>query len=128
MVWWHWTNGRIANYHTDKSDRDMLDVLIARQGSGTPSADEVSACSCCSPAIHTSRVSADRVDAPSRDAYAAIDETRRKLYGDGRSVVSMLQIPQLESSAERDTLRLHPPLIILMRVAREFGAKAAVHE
>ncbi|OOD77880.1 cytochrome P450, partial [Mycobacterium tuberculosis] len=48
-----------------------------------------------------------------RDAYAAVIDELDELYGDGRSVSfhALRQIPQLENVL-KETLRLHPPLII----------------
>lgn len=66
-----------------------------------------------------------------RDAYAAVIDELDELYGDGRSVSfhALRQIPQLENVL-KETLRLHPPLIILMRVAKgEFEVQGhRIHE
>lgn len=120
-------NGRIANPPTDKSDRDMLDVLIAvKAETGTPrfSADEITGMfiSMMFAGHHTSSGTASWTLIElmrHRDAYAAVIDELDELYGDGRSVSfhALRQIPQLENVL-KETLRLHPPLIILMRVAK----------
>jgi sterol 14-demethylase len=52
------------------------------------------------------------------DVYAALLTELDELYSDGRSVSfhALRQIPLLENVI-KETLRLHPPLIILMRMA-----------
>lgn len=132
-------NGRIANPPTDKSDRDMLDVLIAvKAETGTPrfSADEITGMfiSMMFAGHHTSSGTASWTLIElmrHRDAYAAVIDELDELYGDGRSVSfhALRQIPQLENVL-KETLRLHPPLIILMRVAKgEFEVQGhRIHE
>jgi sterol 14-demethylase len=53
------------------------------------------------------------------DVYAGVIDELEELYADGQSVSfhALRQIPKLENVL-KETLRLHPPLIILMRVAR----------
>jgi sterol 14-demethylase len=54
------------------------------------------------------------------DVYAAVLKELEELYADGQSVSfhALRQIPQLENVL-KESLRLHPPLIILMRVAKD---------
>ena len=61
---------------------------------------------------------AHRTAAPSR-FYAEVQQELDDLYADGQEVSfhALRQIPKLEN-ALKETLRLHPPLIILMRVAQ----------
>ena len=65
------------------------------------------------------------------DVYADVVAELEELYGDGQEVSfhALRQIPKLENVL-KETLRLHPPLIILMRVARgEFEvAGFPIHE
>jgi sterol 14-demethylase len=53
------------------------------------------------------------------DIYAGVINELDERYGDGQSVSfhALRQIPRLENVL-KETLRLHPPLIILMRVAK----------
>jgi sterol 14-demethylase len=53
------------------------------------------------------------------DVYAEVVAELEELYADGQEVSfhALRQIPKLENVL-KETLRLHPPLIILMRVAR----------
>jgi sterol 14-demethylase len=87
--------GRLAAPPANKADRDMLDVLVSiKDEEGVP------------------RFSADDVY---RDIVAELEE----LYADGQEVSfhALRQIPLLDNVV-KETLRLHPPLIILMRVAQ----------
>ena len=65
------------------------------------------------------------------DVYADVVAELEELYADGQEVSfhALRQIPQVENVL-KETLRLHPPLIILMRVARgEFEvAGYPIHE
>jgi sterol 14alpha-demethylase len=111
----------------DKGDRDMLDVLITvkdEQGNPRFSADEITGMfiSMMFAGHHTSSGTAswtliELLRHP--DVYAAVVNELNELYADGQSVSfhALRQIPQLENVL-KETLRLHPPLIILMRVAK----------
>ena len=119
-------NQRVANPPADKSDRDMLDVLVSiKDDDGNPrfSADEVTGMfiSLMFAGHHTSSGTAswtliELIRHP--DAYAQVIKELDELYADGQSVSfhALRQIPRLENVL-KETLRLHPPLIILMRVA-----------
>lgn len=54
------------------------------------------------------------------DYYAKVQQELDDLYSDGQEVSfhALRQIPHLDN-ALKETLRLHPPLIILMRVAQD---------
>jgi sterol 14alpha-demethylase len=120
-------NQRIANPPADKSDRDMLDVLVSiKDEEGHPrfSADEVTGMfiSLMFAGHHTSSgTSAWTLIELMRhpDAYAEVVKELDDLYADGQEVSfhALRQIPKLENVL-KETLRLHPPLIILMRVAQ----------
>ncbi|MBV8928358.1 MAG: cytochrome P450 [Mycobacteriaceae bacterium] len=111
----------------DKSDRDMLDVLITiRDESGNPrfTADEITGMfiSMMFAGHHTSSGTAswtliELLRHP--DIYTEVRKELEELYADGQSVSfhALRQIPHLENVL-KETLRLHPPLIILMRVAK----------
>ncbi|MGW1737308.1 cytochrome P450 [Nocardia sp. NPDC001965] len=120
-------NGRIANPPADKEDRDLLDVLVSVQKEdGTPhfSASEVTG-------IFISMMFAGHHTTSGTAAWSVIELLRHpevlsgvvkeldELYADGQEVSfhALRQIPQLEAVL-KETLRLHPPLIILMRVAQ----------
>jgi sterol 14-demethylase len=117
------TSGSLA----DKGDRDMLDVLITvKDEHGNPrfSADEITGMfiSMMFAGHHTSSGTAswtliELLRHP--DVYAAVVNELNELYADGQSVSfhALRQIPRLENVL-KETLRLHPPLIILMRVAK----------
>ncbi len=119
--------GRVANPPTDKSDRDMLDVLVSiRDERGNPrfSADEVTGMfiSLMFAGHHTSSGTSswtliEILRHP--DVYAEVMAELDDLYADGQEVSfhALRQIPKLENVL-KETLRLHPPLIILMRVAQ----------
>jgi sterol 14alpha-demethylase len=118
---------RTMNPPTDKSDRDMLDVLISvKEESGEPrfSADEITGMfiSMMFAGHHTSSGTAawtliELLRHP--DVSAEVIKELDELYSDGQSVSfhALRQIPRLENVL-KETLRLHPPLIILMRVAK----------
>jgi sterol 14alpha-demethylase len=119
--------GRIANPPTDKNDRDMLDVLVTiKDEDGNPrfTADEVTGMfiSMMFAGHHTSSGTAswtliELLRHPS--VYAEVINELEELYADGQEVSfhALRQIPKLENVL-KETLRLHPPLIILMRVAK----------
>ncbi|WP_063057812.1 cytochrome P450 [Nocardia sienata] len=120
-------NGRIANPPAGKADRDLLDVLVSVQKEdGTPhfSASEVTG-------IFISMMFAGHHTTSGTAAWSVIELLRHpevlsgvvkeldELYADGQEVSfhALRQIPRLEAVL-KETLRLHPPLIILMRVAQ----------
>lgn len=119
-------NQRVANPPTDKSDRDMLDVLVSiKDEEGTPrfSADEVTGMfiSLMFAGHHTSSGTSawtliELIRHP--EVYAEVLAELEELYADGQEVSfhALRQIPKLDNVV-KETLRLHPPLIILMRVA-----------
>ncbi|WP_280264137.1 cytochrome P450 [Nocardia wallacei] len=119
---------RIANPPAGKQDRDMLDVLVSiRDEQGAPrfSASEITG-------IFISMMFAGHHTTSGTAAWTVIELLRHpeqlasviaeldELYADGKDVSfhALRQIPQLEAVL-KETLRLHPPLIILMRVARD---------
>jgi sterol 14-demethylase len=120
-------NQRIANPPTDKADRDMLDVLVSiKDDEGNPrfSADEVTGMfiSLMFAGHHTSSGTSawtliELIRHP--DVYSEVVKELDDLYADGQEVSfhALRQIPKLENVL-KETLRLHPPLIILMRVAK----------
>ena len=119
---------RIADPPDDKADRDMLDVLVSHHRTTTAtlrfSADEVTGMfiSLMFAGHHTSAgTSAWTLIELMRhpDVYAAVTAELDELYADGQEVSfhALRQIPELENVI-KETLRLHPPLIILMRVAQ----------
>lgn len=118
---------RSANPPTDRDDRDLLDVLISVPGDdGGPrfSASEITG-------IFISMMFAGHHTTSGTAAWTIIELLRHpellarvvteldELYTDGQDVSyhALRQIPLLEA-ALKETLRLHPPLIILMRVAQ----------
>ncbi|MFI1914621.1 cytochrome P450 [Nocardia sp. NPDC020380] len=124
----HIMAGRMANPPQGKDDRDMLDVLVSvRDEHGNPrfSASEVTG-------IFISMMFAGHHTTSGTAAWTIIELLRNpevlhrvvteldELYADGADVSfhALRQIPQLEAVL-KEVLRLHPPLIILMRVARE---------
>jgi len=120
-------NRRLANPPADKSDRDMLDVLVSitdEEGNARFSADEVTGMfiSLMFAGHHTSSgTSAWTLIELMRhpESYAEVVTELDELYADGQEVSfhALRQIPKLENVL-KETLRLHPPLIILMRVAQ----------
>ena len=120
-------DARIANPPTDKNDRDMLDVLVmVKDEDGNPrfSADEVTGMfiSMMFAGHHTSSGTASWTLIESLrhpGVYAEVINELEELYADGQEVSfhALRQIPKLENVL-KETLRLHPPLIILMRVAK----------
>ncbi|RDI35889.1 sterol 14-demethylase [Rhodococcus sp. AG1013] len=118
---------RIANPPRGKEDRDMLDVLVSiKDENGTErfSADEITG-------IFISMMFAGHHTTSGTAAWTLIELLRHPdfmqrvtaeldgLYGDGSDITfaGLRQIPILESVL-KETLRLHPPLILLLRVAR----------
>jgi len=120
-------NSRIANPPKDKSDRDMLDILISiKDEDGNPrfTANEITGMfiSLMFAGHHTSSGTSswtliELIRHP--EVYSAVTKELDELYSDGQEVSfhALRQIPQLENVI-KETLRLHPPLIILMRVAQ----------
>jgi sterol 14-demethylase len=118
---------RLANPPKDKSDRDMLDVLVSIKdddGNARFSADEVTGMfiSLMFAGHHTSSGTSawtliELIRHP--DVYAEVIKELDELYADGQEVSfhALRQIPKLDNVV-KETLRLHPPLIILMRVAK----------
>ena len=121
-------NGRIAAGRPDKADRDMLDVLITikdEEGNLRFSANEITGMfiSMMFAGHHTSSGTSswtliELLRNP--DVLAAVTAELDDLYADGEAVSfhALRQIPKLENVI-KETLRLHPPLIILMRVAKD---------
>jgi sterol 14alpha-demethylase len=111
-----------------REERDMLDVLVSlRKDDGSPhfSADEITGMfiSMMFAGHHTSSGTAAwtliellRNPDVMQDVVAELDE----LYADGSAVSfqALREIPRLES-ALKETLRLHPPLVLLLRVVKE---------
>ena len=120
-------NQRIANPPDDKAKRDMLDVLVSikdDEGNLRFSADEITG-------MFISLMFAGHHTSAGTSAWTLIELMRHSeiynqvtaeledLYADGQEVSfhALRQIPKLENVI-KETLRLHPPLIILMRVAQ----------
>lgn len=120
-------NGRIANPPRGKEDRDMLDVLVSIKDDDDTlrfSADEITG-------IFISMMFAGHHTTSGTAAWSLIELLRHpdamrqvtteldELYADGADISfhALRQIPVLEAVI-KETLRLHPPLIILLRVAR----------
>ena len=118
---------RIANPPQDKSRRDMLDVLVTitdDDGNLRFSSDEITG-------MFISLMFAGHHTSSGTSAWTLIELLRQRkiladvtaeldtLYADGQQVSfhALRQIPKLENVI-KETLRLHPPLIILMRVAQ----------
>lgn len=118
---------RIANPPKDKSDRDLLDVLVSikdAEGNAQFSANEITGMfiSLMFAGHHTSSGTSswtliELLRHP--EVYAQVQQELDDLYADGQEVSfhALRQIPKLENVL-KETLRLHPPLIILMRVAQ----------
>jgi len=121
-------DGRIANPPKGKEDRDLLDVLVSiKDDDGNPrfTANEVTGMfiSLMFAGHHTSSGTSswtliELLRHP--DVYAQVQAELDDLYADGQEVSfhALRQIPKLDNSL-KETLRLHPPLIILMRVAQD---------
>ncbi|WP_287217445.1 cytochrome P450 [Rhodococcus sp. (in: high G+C Gram-positive bacteria)] len=118
---------RIANPPQGKEDRDLLDVLVSvpdENGDPRFSADEVTG-------IFISMMFAGHHTTSGTAAWALIELLRNPeymrqvageldgIYADGQDVSfhALRQIPVLEAVL-KETLRMHPPLILLLRVAR----------
>jgi sterol 14-demethylase len=120
-------DNRRTNPPADKAERDMLDVLVRiKDESGKPrfTADEITGMfiSMMFAGHHTSSGTAswtliELLRHP--DVRVAVTAELDELYSDGQPVSfhALRQIPNLENVL-KETLRLHPPLIILMRVAK----------
>ncbi|MGB0972031.1 MAG: cytochrome P450, partial [Mycobacterium sp.] len=118
---------RLADPPRDKADRDMLDVLVSiKDEEGRPrfSADEVTGMfiSLMFAGHHTSAGTSswtliELIRHP--EIYGEVQRELDDLYSDGQEVSfhALRQIPMLDNVV-KETLRLHPPLIILMRVAQ----------
>ena len=119
--------GRIANPEQDKRRRDMIDVMVSipdEDGNPRFSADEITGIiiSIMFAGHHTSSGTSawtmiELLRHP--DSLSAVINELDELYADGSEVSfhALRQIPNLENVL-KETLRLHPPLIILMRVAK----------
>ncbi|MGH9030145.1 MAG: cytochrome P450 [Acidimicrobiales bacterium] len=119
---------RAADPQTSDSDRDLLDVLMSiRDEDGTArfSTDQVTGMfiSMMFAGHHTTSGTAAwtliemlRHPRVMQDVVSELDE----LYGQGEEVSyqALREIPHLES-AIKEALRLHPPLILVLRVAKE---------
>ncbi|MGI1848707.1 cytochrome P450 [Rhodococcus sp. SJ] len=118
---------RIANPPRGREDRDMLDVLVSiedEDGAKRFSADEITG-------IFISMMFAGHHTTSGTAAWALIELLRNPEYlrgvtdeldvlyadGEGVSFHALRQIPLLDAVL-KETLRLHPPLILLLRVAR----------
>lgn len=119
---------RVANPPADKEDRDLLDVLVSvKEEDGTHrfTPDEVTG-------IFISMMFAGHHTTSGTSAWMLIELLKHpeylsqvvaeldEVYADGAeySFGALRQMPKVEN-ALKETLRLHPPLIILMRVAQE---------
>jgi sterol 14-demethylase len=119
---------RSAGGPVERGERDLLDVLMSlRANDGAPqfSADEITG-------MFISMMFAGHHTSSGTAAWALIELMRHPdilrsvvdeldvLYADGSSVSfqALRSIPVLESVL-KETLRLHPPLILLLRVAKE---------
>ncbi|WP_330183899.1 cytochrome P450 [Nocardia sp. NBC_01503] len=124
----HIMAGRLANPPVGKEDRDMLDVLVSvPDESGQPrfSASEITGIfiSMMFAGHHTTSGTAawtiiELLRNP--DVLAAVVAELDELFADGADVSfhALRQIPRLEAVL-KEVLRMHPPLIILMRVAQD---------
>ena len=130
---------RLANPPKDKADRDMLDVLVSIKdddGNTRFSADEITGMfiSLMFAGHHTSSGTSswtliELIRHP--QVYAEVLKELEELYADGQEVSfhALRSIPKLDNVV-KETLRLHPPLIIVMRVAKgEFEVRGhPIHE
>jgi sterol 14alpha-demethylase len=119
-------NGRAAGPPPPREERDMLDVLMSvKDTDGTLrfSADEITGMfiSMMFAGHHTSSGTAawtliELLRHP--DVLAGVVDELDRLHADGSTVSfqALRAIPRLES-AVKEALRLHPPLILLLRVA-----------
>jgi sterol 14-demethylase len=118
--------GRAAGPPPDRDDRDLLDVLMSiRDAEGEPSfsADEITGIfiSMMFAGHHTTSGTAawtliELLRHP--DQFAAVTSELDVLYGGGAEISfqALREIPRLEA-AVKEALRLHPPLILLLRMA-----------
>ncbi|GAB2860703.1 cytochrome P450 [Nocardioides pacificus] len=119
---------RLARGKVAREDRDLLDVLISIRGEdGTPtySADVITG-------MFISMMFAGHHTSSGTAAWALIELMRHPeamqevvtelddLYADGSEVSfqALRSIPRLEAVL-KETLRLHPPLIVLLRIVQE---------
>ncbi|WP_110208113.1 cytochrome P450 [Nocardioides daejeonensis] len=119
---------RVARGTVPREERDLLDVLISLtnpDGSAYYSADVITG-------IFISMMFAGHHTSSGTAAWTLIELLRNPsimasvvaelddLYADGSEVSfqALRSIPQLEA-ALKETLRLHPPLVLLLRVAQE---------
>ncbi|WP_068268967.1 cytochrome P450 [Aldersonia kunmingensis] len=119
--------GRIANPPQGKEERDMLDVLVSvkdENGELRFTADEITGIfiSMMFAGHHTTSGTASwaLIEMLRHPEYMkAVSEELDELYADGSDVSfgALRQIPMLEAVL-KETLRLHPPLILLLRLAR----------
>ncbi len=119
---------RLARGKVAREDRDLLDVLISLKnpdGSDYYTADVITGIfiSMMFAGHHTSSGTAawtliELLRNPS--AMASVVNELDELYADGSEVSfqALRSIPQLEATL-KETLRLHPPLVLLLRVAKE---------
>ena len=123
-----WTS-RDARARPPTEDRDLLDVLMSiKDEDGSPhfSADIITGMfiSMMFAGHHTTLrhrgVDADRAAAPPRRDGRRRRRARRRCTPTGRTCryQALREIPRLEA-AIKEALRLHPPLILLLRVAKE---------
>ncbi|NKQ56206.1 cytochrome P450 [Amycolatopsis sp. K13G38] len=121
-------NGRAAGPPPAREDRDMLDILMSvkdEEGALRFSADEITGMfiSMMFAGHHTSSGTAawtliELLRHP--DVLTGVVDELVTLYADGSEVSfqALRAIPRLES-AIKEALRLHPPLILLLRVAKD---------
>jgi sterol 14-demethylase len=119
---------RVAGPPSDPDHRDLLDVLMSvknEDGSDRFSADEVTGMfiSMMFAGHHTTSGTAAWTLIEllrHSDELQAVDRELDELYADGAEVSyqALRAMPLLES-AIKEALRLHPPLILLLRVAKE---------
>jgi sterol 14alpha-demethylase len=120
-------DARAAGPAATDEDRDLLDVLMAVNESGTMrfTADEITG-------VFISMMFAGHHTTSGTAAWtliellrhpvemAAVVEELDRLYAEGQEVSyqALREMPRLES-AIKEALRLHPPLILLLRVAKQ---------
>jgi sterol 14-demethylase len=121
-------NGRAQAPKVPREERDLLDVLVSlknEDGSDHFTADEITGMfiSMMFAGHHTSSGTAawtmiELLRNP--DVLAGVVDELDELYADGSSVSfqALRAIPRLEATI-KETLRLHPPLILLLRVAKQ---------
>ena len=119
---------RAAGAPSTDDERDLLDVLMSiknEDGSDRFSADEITGMfiSMMFAGHHTTSGTAAWTLIEllrNQDELAAVDHELAELYAGGTEVSyqALREMPRLES-AIKEALRLHPPLILLLRVAKE---------